>query len=187
MGSREEFIKKYADADVNGRLEIILKNYPRFMQMVDGYEQCLSIIIRNERDYNRKKNRSDLGIRVQTSTISDTTAQTAIENVSIQEAIRAGDVEAALKGADDYEKHAVEIRTLVNMREDYQILTNQFLFLEEKEGAMFSDYISKRRSVAAIADDEGLAYETIRWRLKETRKLVKRNASEFLVCKYKYR
>ncbi len=52
---------------------------------------------------------------------------------------------------------------------------------------MFSDYISKRRSVAAIADDEGLAYETIRWRLKETRKLVKRNASEFLVCKYKYR
>ena len=128
MGTREEFIKKYADADVNGRLEIILKNYPRFMQMVDGYEQCLGIFIRNEHDYNRKKNRSDLGIQVQTSTISDTTAQTAIENVSIQEAIRAGDVEAALKGADDYEKHAVEIRTLVNMREDYQILTNQFFF-----------------------------------------------------------
>lgn len=52
---------------------------------------------------------------------------------------------------------------------------------------MFSDYISKRRSVTAIADDEGLAYKTIRWRLKETRKLVKRNASEFLICKYKYR
>lgn len=187
MGSREEFIKKYADADVNGRLEIILKNYPRFMQMVDGYEQCLSIIIRNEREYNRSRKGEDLGVRVQTSRLSNPTERQAIENVSIQEAIRAGDVEAALKGADDYEKHAVEIKTLVNMREDYQILTNQFLFLEDKEGVMFSDYISKRRSVAAIADDEGLAYETIRWRLKETRKLIKRNASEFLVCKYKYR
>ena len=187
MGSREEFIKKYADADVNGRLEIILKNYPRFMQMVDGYEQCLSIIIRNEREYNRSRKGEDLGVRVQTSRLSNPTERQAIENVSIQEAIRAGDVEAALKGADDYEKHAVEIKTLVNMREDYQILTNQFLFLEDKEGSMFSDYISKRRSVAAIADDEGLAYETIRWRLKETRKLIKRNASEFLVCKYKYR
>lgn len=187
MGSREEFIRKYADADVNGRLEIILKNYPRFMQMVDGYEQCLSIIIRNEREYNRSRKGEDLGVRVQTSRLSNPTERQAIENVSIQEAIRAGDVEAALKGADDYEKHAVEIKTLVNMREDYQILTNQFLFLEDKEGAMFSDYISKRRSVAAIADDEGLAYETIRWRLKETRKLIKRNASEFLVCKYKCR
>ena len=106
MGSREEFIKKYADADVNGRLEIILKNYPRFMQMVDGYEQCLSIIIRNEREYNRSRKGEDLGVRVQTSRLSNPTERQAIENVSIQEAIRAGDVEAALKGADDYEKHA---------------------------------------------------------------------------------
>ena len=51
MATREDFIKKYATADVDGRMEIILKNYSRFIQMVDGYEECLSIIIRNERDY----------------------------------------------------------------------------------------------------------------------------------------
>lgn len=78
MGSREEFIKKYADADVNGRLEIILKNYPRFMQMVDGYEQCLSIIIRNEREYNRSRKGEDLGVRVQTSRLSNPTERQAI-------------------------------------------------------------------------------------------------------------
>ncbi len=186
MGSRDEFIKKYANADVNGRMEIILKNYPRFMQMVDGYEQCLSIIIRTEREYNRSKKNGDLGVRVQTSGVSDPTAKQAIENVMIQEAIRAGDIETALKDTDDYERHAVEIKTLVNMREDYQILSNQFLFLADDEGKLFSDYICKRRSVPVIAEDEGVAYETMRWRLKGIRKLVKKNASEFLNCKYKY-
>lgn len=39
MATREDFIKKYATADVNGRMEIILKNYSRFIQMVDGYEE----------------------------------------------------------------------------------------------------------------------------------------------------
>lgn len=34
MTTREDFIKKYASADVDGRMEIILKNYGRFMQMV---------------------------------------------------------------------------------------------------------------------------------------------------------
>ena len=72
------------------------------------------------------------------------------------------------------------------MREDYQILSNQFLFLADDEGKLFSDYICKRRSVPVIAEDEGVAYETMRWRLKGIRKLVKKNASEFLNCKYKY-
>lgn len=186
MTTREDFIKKYATADVDGRMEIILKNYSRFIQMVDGYEECLSIIIRNERDYNRKKHKSDLGIRVQTSMLSDTTAQTAIENVTIQEAIRCGDIETALKGADDYEKHAVEIRTLLNMREDYRILSNQFHFLDESEGRIFSDYISKKRSLATIASDEGVAYETIRWRIRQTRQTLKFHAKEFLECKYRH-
>lgn len=30
MATREDFIKKYATADVDGRMEIILKNYSRF-------------------------------------------------------------------------------------------------------------------------------------------------------------
>ena len=59
MATREDFIKKYATADVDGRMEIILKNYSRFIQMVDGYEECLSIIIRNERDYNRNSQGSE--------------------------------------------------------------------------------------------------------------------------------
>ena len=39
MATREDFIKKYATADVDGRMEINLKNYSRFIQMVDGYEE----------------------------------------------------------------------------------------------------------------------------------------------------
>ena len=186
MGTREDFIRQYAEADVNGRMEIILRNYSRFLQMIEGYEECLSIIIQNERDYNRKASQCDLGVRVQTSKISKVTELRAMENVLIQDAIRSGDIETALEGTDDYEKHAVEIRTLRNMREDYRIVSNQFHFLDDSEGKIFTDYISKKRNMATIASDEGVAYETIRWRLKQTRRTVKVHAKEFLDCKYKH-
>ena len=58
-------------------------------------------MIRNERDYNRKRLLGDSGIRVQTSNIGDITAQTAVENVTIQQAIHDGDWYAATKGADE--------------------------------------------------------------------------------------
>jgi len=56
-------------------------------------------VIRNERDYNRKRLLGDSGIRVQTSNIGDITAQTAVENVTIQQAIHDGDWYAATKDA----------------------------------------------------------------------------------------
>jgi hypothetical protein len=167
-------------------MEIILKNYTDFIHIIDGYEECLSIVIRNEREYNRKKSLEDAGIRVKTSKVSDITANTAINNIEIKEAIRCGDIETALDGADDIERHAAEIKTLINMREDYRIISNQFNLLKADEHRIFEDYISKRKRIPDIASDEGLSYETIRSKLKRSRRTVKSQARPFLESKYKY-
>ena len=89
--ARRNIVERYSRATVEKRVEIILDNYATFNRILDGYEKSLSIVLRNERDFNRKKQLGDSGIRVQTSNISDITAQTAIENVTIQEAIHDGD------------------------------------------------------------------------------------------------
>ncbi len=54
----------------------------------------------------------DNGIRVQTSNIGDITAQTAVENMTIQQAIHDGDWYAATKGTDNLNKHRLEIETI---------------------------------------------------------------------------
>jgi len=106
--ARRNIVERYIRADIEKRVEIILDNYGMFNRILDGYEQSLSIVIRNERDYNRKRLLGDSGIRVQTSNIGDITAQTAVENVTIQQAIHDGDWYAATKGADNQNKHRHE-------------------------------------------------------------------------------
>ena len=87
MVAKASMIEIYARADAAGRVDIICKNYSNFIGIVDGYTEGLCYIIENEKAYNRKQSRGDLGVRVQTSGMhSDITADTAINNVITKEA-----------------------------------------------------------------------------------------------------
>ncbi|MBQ9305480.1 hypothetical protein [Butyrivibrio sp.] len=46
--------KKYADADTSGRIDILIKYYPNFLRLVEGYEQSLSFIIKQEKEYKHR-------------------------------------------------------------------------------------------------------------------------------------
>ena len=95
---------------------------------MEGYEQSLSFIIKEEKAYARKSVMGDLGVRVQTSGTSDPTAKEAIENIMIMEAIQKGNLESVTSELDEQVviKYQKEVVTIQNMREDYQILRNQF-------------------------------------------------------------
>lgn len=82
MVAKASIIKNYAKADAAEKVDIICKNYSNFIGIVDGYTEGLCYMIENEKVYNRKQSRGDLGVRVQTSGMhSDITADTAISNV----------------------------------------------------------------------------------------------------------
>ena len=143
--ARRNIVDRYIRATVEKRVEIILDNYATFNRILDGYEKSLSIVIRNERDFNRKKQLGDSGIRVQTSNISDITAQTAIENVEIQEAIHDGDWRTATKGSDNIFEHRLEIETIGQMRDDYDIVTGQLSALLKEEYDFYLPYINREK------------------------------------------
>ena len=67
MVAKASIIKNYAKADAAGKVDIICKNYSNFIGIVDGYTEGLCYMIENEKAYNRKQGRGDLGVRVQTS------------------------------------------------------------------------------------------------------------------------
>ena len=76
----------------------------------------------------RKSVMRDIGVRVQTSGTGDPTAKAAIENVMIMEAIQKGNLESVTSELDEQVviKYQKEVVTIQNMREDHQILRNQF-------------------------------------------------------------
>ncbi len=67
---------------------------------MEGYEQSLSFIIKEEKAYARRSAQGDLGVKVQTSGTSDPTAKAAIENIMIMEAIQKGDLESVTSELD---------------------------------------------------------------------------------------
>ena len=184
MAVVQSIVDKYRRADIDTRVDIILRNYARFNKLVDGYEKCLSIVIRNEREHKRRRENGELGVRVQTSNISDVTANTAVENVSIQEAIHEGDYNAALKGSEEYFIHRAEIKTLLDMRDDYEIVCSQVESLDDDERTFLERYIVERESFFTIADDVNLSPEAVKSRIKRTKKVVKEGAMLFLEQKY---
>lgn len=184
MAEVRSIVDDYRVANIGKRVDIILRNYARFNNLVDGYEKCLSIVIRNEREHRRRRENGELGVRIQTSNISDVTARTAVENVSIQEAIHEGDYDTALRGSENYFKHRAEIMTLLDMRDDYQIVCSQVESLDDDERKMLEKYIVNRRSFFTIADDENLSPEAVRSRIKRYKKIVKDGAVLFMTDKY---
>lgn len=66
-------VDEYATANIKERIEIILDNYPNFLEIMDGFEESLKYLIINERKMAKRRSRGDLGVRVQTSGFSDPT------------------------------------------------------------------------------------------------------------------
>ena len=66
-------VEEYAQADIEAKIELIIRYYPNFLKIVDLHERELQYIIKQEKAYNRRKAKGDLGVRVQTFGISNPT------------------------------------------------------------------------------------------------------------------
>ena len=118
-------------------------------------------MIENEKAYNRRQPRGDLGVRVQTSGMhSDITAETAINNVITKEAIIdcdfSGDV---LEGVDRGEEFQRDAYMLRSMRADFELFNRQLCILSGNESRIFRGYLSGEKDIGDIAEEEGIQYE----------------------------
>ena len=75
MKDEASIVEQYADSDVGERIAILIRYYPNFIRLVEGFERNLSFIIKQEKEMKRRAAIGELGVRVQNSHISDPTAR----------------------------------------------------------------------------------------------------------------
>lgn len=120
MKDEANIVEQYADSDVGKRIEILIRYYPNFIRLVEGFEQSLSFIIKQEKEMKRRAAIGELGVRVQNSHISDPTAREVIDNIMIMEAIKKGEPDSVISELDEDVRilHEMEVRTIRDMKED---------------------------------------------------------------------
>ena len=139
-------------------------------------------MIESEKAYNRKKSHGELGVRVQSSGIhSDITADTAISNVITREAIIACDFSGdVLEGVDRSEKYQKDAYTLRRMRADYELFNQQLCILGRNELRIFRGYLSGEKDIGAIAEEEGIQYESAAQKVRRAKVKIKVQMVGFL-------
>ena len=113
MKDEANIVEQYADSDVGKRIDILIRYYPNFIRLVEGFERNLGFIIKQEKEMKRRAAIGELGVRVQNSHISDPTAREAIDNMMIEQAIREGDLTEVIAELDEDIRriHEMEIHT----------------------------------------------------------------------------
>ena len=53
MKDEANIVEQYADSDVGKRIDILIRYYPNFIRLVEGFEQSLSFIIKQEKEMKR--------------------------------------------------------------------------------------------------------------------------------------
>lgn len=182
MVAIRNILNAYAKADSAKKVDIIIRHYPNFLGIVDGYTEGLRYMIENEKTFNRKHNYGDLGVRVQTSgKHSDITADSAINNVITREAIIdcdfSGDI---LEGVDRGEEFKREAFLLRKMRNDYELFNRQMGILNKEEAEVFGQFIRKEKCIADIAEDKGIVYESVQQRIYRAKRKIKIQMLGFL-------
>lgn len=188
MKCNVNMVERYAESEVEERVKIIMQNYPNFIPFIEGYEKTLVIIIAQEKEYRRKQMHADLGVRVQTSGVSDPTARQAIDNVMIMDAIRNGDIDGISKDLDEEMRsmHEMEIKTLQNMRQDYEIFRDTFHVLDPSMADVFERYLKCGRKTEKLAYDLDMKPETLRSQVCRSKKTLDMEFASRLQRKYKY-
>ena len=159
MSGGANIVEQYAGADVPARIELLIKYYPNFIRLVEGYEQSLSFII-----------------------------EEAIENVMIMEAIQKGNLESVTSELDEQVvmKYQREVVTIQNMREDYQILRNQFFYLEPEDVDSFEKYLQCGRHTEKLAYELDIKPEALKMQMCRIKKVVFEQTSSILIRKYQH-
>lgn len=120
-----------------------------------------------EKEFVRSHSRGELGVRVQTSNLSDTTADEAITNVTMEEAFNTGIIDKGLlRGVENASIYEADIRIISVMKMDYELLEEIIEDLAEHDSKILKQYLVERRIMKKIVIDEDRTYEAIRKRIE---------------------
>ena len=181
--AEKNFVRIYVNANSSKKVDIIIKQYSHFMDIVESCTDGLQYMIQCEKESNNRHRMGELGIRVHTSGVSDPTAKSAIRNVITREAIIncdfSGDVLEGVNRAEEFMREAYLLR---DMRMDYDLFKCQLSILgPEKE--LFEKFLCGKMTLFDIAEEEGISYEAAKQRIYRNRTRVKNQVMNFMKSK----
>ena len=169
-----DFLGNYRDADPRGRLEMVFDNYHIFPKVIRKMEKKTQYKIKAEREYLRSHNLGELGVRVQTSNLSDVTADEAIANVTLEEAFKTGIVAAGtLSGIDNASEYEADIRIISIMKDDYELIEECVEDLEDEDCQLMKAFLIQRKFIKEMACEFNLSYDTVKRRIKALKDLIR--------------
>ena len=166
----KDFLTEYRGSDAEGRLNLMIDNYSSFPKIIRKMEVKTKYRIKCEKEYLRSRSRGELGVRVQTSNLSDPTFDEAATNIMIDKALETGESEGGLlKGIENAAQYEANIRIISIMRMDYELLSEIIEDLDDDESTWMKDFLTKHKMLKEIANERGVSYDTIKRRAYELR------------------
>lgn len=176
----KDFLTEYRDSDAEGRLNLMMSNYSSFPKIIRKMEGKTKYRIKCEKEYARSHARMELGCRVSTSNLSDPTFDEAVSNLMIDRAFETGEAEGGLlKGIDDAALYEADIRTIMIMRMDYELLSEIVENLDDT-CCWMKEFLLKQKMLKEIAGERGVSYDTIKRKAYELRSAIREEIIECL-------
>lgn len=167
-------IRKYEIADSGKRIDIICKYYPCFMDIVDNFIEDMEEDIKEEQDYNRRAELGDLGVRVQTSGLSNPTQRDGVRHSALHTAILTGDFSGGeLDGVSNVEEYLQDAALVRVMIDDYSKFEKRVKELVPRDKELFVAYLKQETSFMDIAESGGIQYESAKQKVRRIKVNIK--------------
>ena len=171
MATGANIIRQYILADFEERVSIMLENYTTFEAQLEIELDGIEYRIKEERAYQRRAARGDLGVRVQTSDISDPTYREAEENIMIEEALKHMDCNLdILESCEEVEAIKRDIYAMEIMQIDFHNMKKQLKVMKSLDRSTLLTIYEEEVELQTFAANEGIDYESARSRVNRAKK-----------------
>ena len=118
---------------------------------------------------------------MQTSSLSDRTANEAISNVLLEEAFKTGNIDKSiLKGIEGASEIEEEIKMIRIMRMDFELLEGLMQNLSELDSRIMIKRFVEKKYYKEIACEEHTNYDSVKRRIKALCRMLKEEIIEYL-------
>lgn len=176
----KDLMQEYRISDAEGRFNIMMDNYCIFPKIIRKMEKKTQYRIKCEKEYARSKHRGELGVRVQTSKLSDPTFEEAATNIMIEEALKTGEDEGGiLNGIENAAEYEADIRMISIMRMDFELLAEIVEDMDTDDNNWLKDYLEGKKLLKEIATEQERTYDAMKKRVMKMKVLIR---DEILEC-----
>lgn len=155
-------IDKYYEEIPERQFEFLYENFSIQKEILEDYREDLIDEVIEQKAYNRRSDRGDLGVRVQVTVgTGNPTMNLSIEHLTIEQAIDKGVLDDDFfKDTDDQEELIRKVSCYHRINEDFRIFNSKLGTMSLKDQRILRPYLLQEKSLDDLAEDLGIDYHS---------------------------